>query len=290
MKWSFIVFILSSLWIAEGFNITDDARNKTKRNLSREIQNYGDTGIVWLYNDNSKQPSIIRSANVYYPTPRPISQNLIPPPAHPPVSQNRFQPPPRSQLQPIETPSTAPPTTERPPKPHKHKVEEKPIEENKDEDTEESYYDHDEDSENYEAPSHEKYFDDEEDDHLSFRDHDDIEEDEEEDSNRGSTRYVSSKVKKYPKKFYKPEKGEIIYGSRYEYPEKKNSKDSGKKQHSMRYKSYKFSKDSGRYPKSEGIEGRQSQHVPVTHKQKIFKEKWYLSKSSADKERFDDSD
>ncbi|XP_023029634.2 uncharacterized protein [Leptinotarsa decemlineata] len=243
-----------------------------------------------FYHSSQQFPQ--RQPIVNYNHPGVPRQNLVPPSAHPLLTQSRFQPPPKSQQQPINIPSTAPPNTGRQQKKPEHREEEKPVEENKEEEDKEEnneeneeYYQHEDDSDNYEGPERERYSfdDDDEDHHLSLRDHDDIEDDDEDDSNRGSTRHVT-KVNKYPKKFYKSgKKDEIIYGSRYEYPEKKHPRGSAKKQ-SMRYKSYKYSKDSDQ----EGIEGKQSQHVPVTHKQKIFKEKWYLSKSSADREGYDD--
>lgn len=40
----------------------------------------------------------------------------------------------------------------------------------------------------------------------------------------------------------------------------------------------KYSKVKGGKPKVETIEGRFSENIPTTHKQKVFKERWYVSK------------
>lgn len=222
------------------------------------------------------------------PVPRP---NLTPPavqqiPTDIP-SITKFQTP---KMQTIDTPSSPPPNNEK----SKHsrrkgdKDEEKPVVE--DEEPEEEYEEkssyQEEEYEPYDddKPLNERYsFDDEDSDHLEeYNDRDESEEDS--DNNRGSskTRYVTTKVKKYPKKKYRPgKKSELHNSGKYEYPERHHPKQNNKKQ-KLHYKGYKYSKN------VEDPEFGHSETVPVVHKQKLFKEKWFVSKSLSDKKNFDD--
>lgn len=196
----------------------------------------------------------------------------------------KLQPP---KMQSIDTPSQPPPNRER----HNegNREEEKPVveEEVSEEEIEEKSRHQEEEYDPYEddRPFNEKYsFEYEDGDHLKEEEEDDRRDgaEEESDSNRGSSRhrYVTSKVKKYPKKKYRPaKKSEHYYSSKYEYPDKYHPK---KKNHKMHYKGYKYSKN------FEDPDAGFSENVPVIHKQKLFKEKWYVSKSLSDRKKFDD--
>ncbi|CAH1156117.1 unnamed protein product [Phaedon cochleariae] len=212
-------------------------------------------------------------------------QQLLPQPVAitrlPPITKSHFKAPPRSQFQPIDTPSEMPEQQEEP------SGEEKPVSEDIEEEESEdkaNYEEDDDEAEHYGTPEFEKYFHDDEDDHEQYEHIENSDDEEEDDSDRGSTSFVPSR--KFPKKYYfKPEKkSEIKYGPKNNVHPKYKSIQKPKKKQKMQYESYRYSKDSAKYP--EVIEGLQSKQIPVTHKQKILKEKWYLTKSS-DNEQFD---
>lgn len=201
----------------------------------------------------------------------------------------KFQPP---KLQPIDTPSQ-PLSYKDKPQQHKKKEnshEEKPVNENEEfeDDSEENSPYNDEEHESYEddeKPFSEKYsFDEEDSDHVSYRDEEELDgdDDDDDDSKRGSTRTRYVKTKKYPKKKYRQgKKSELYYSGKYEYPDKQNPKKNTKR-HKMHYKGYKI------YKNVDDPEAGFSENVPVVHKQKVLKEKWFVSKSSSDKKRFDE--
>lgn len=198
---------------------------------------------------------------------------------------NKFQPP---KLQVIDTPSQPLSHKDRPQQSRKkeNRDEEKPVSEKEesDDDSDENSPYHDDENEPYEddeRPFSEKYsFDEEDSDHLSYRDEEELDEDD--DSNRGSTRNRYVKTKKYPTKKYRHgKKSELYYSGKYEYPDKHNPKKNTKR-HKMHYKGYKI------YKNVDEPDAGFSENVPVVHKQKLLKEKWFVSKSLSDKKRFDD--
>ncbi|XP_072385124.1 uncharacterized protein [Diabrotica undecimpunctata] len=195
----------------------------------------------------------------------------------PPITQhNKFRPPSKNQYQTIDMPSQ----NVQEEKPKRRPVE-KPVVENEDDDERDdrSNYQDEDEREEYDTPFG-KYFEEEE-EISEYGHHENLEEDDdeaEEDNKRGSSKHVP-KREKHPKKYKKTKS----YHSKYTIPEDKYFRNEGSKQHKS-YK-YKHSKKS-KFPKSE-LDARFSEPIPVTHKKKVLKEKWFLSKSLADKERYD---
>ncbi|XP_056642490.1 uncharacterized protein LOC130448908 [Diorhabda sublineata] len=195
---------------------------------------------------------------------------------HIPLQNNKFKPPPRAQYQPIDKPTRVKPET-KPKHIEKPVVENEEAEEDEHEERTNNREEEEEERDEYESSPFEKYFDDE--DNSEYRNQENSEDDDEveEDPKRGSSKYVS-KREKFPKK-YKMMKSYYKYSSG---PDDRHYKNEGRKHKSNKNKNNKKSKS----PPLE-LEAKYSEHVPVTHKKKILKEKWYISKSLADKERYD---
>lgn len=186
------------------------------------------------------------------------SQKIAPNVFHRPLQYRNFQPPQSNQFLPITKPSEKPLETQT----------SKPVKEEEEEATEEKE-DSEDDKTSEESEDDDEYFGryrfDEEDDEHEY-DH----EEDDDDSDRDSSRTASKKHHKKTPSSKKNYRFSESYKSshKYEKPSKKPKKSN--------YKTTKNSKS------REKIQGKQSQNVPVVHKQKIFKEKWYVTKSTDD--------
>lgn len=212
----------------------------------------------------------------------PVTQKPFRPSPVTPTNHNRFQVQ-QQQQQPI-------------------KAAEAPVrEEVEDEDTE-SKSDVKEDEEEGDADDHSSYEEDDDDSHYSrYRFDEDEEEDdrahyrEEEEEDDDNTRSYSRNIRKKPKKYAVSEskpssryhkndqsKYKEGYKTRSKYEYKFPNESSSKKAPKGQYKTYKYYKSSNNPKgKKEVIEGRQSQDVPIVHKQKMFhQEKWLVTKNS----------
>ncbi|CAH1168526.1 unnamed protein product, partial [Phyllotreta striolata] len=189
----------------------------------------------------------------------------------PPITQPRFRPPPLSQYQTIDMPVLIEKQQKEKPKPRPPVIE-KPVKEDnidsEDDDTEEKLDYEENERDEYESPF-DKYFEHEDaDDEKDHEGYEETGEETEEDNKRGSSSY--SRTEYRPKKLQKPKKTH-----RGKHPEDRYIKD--------KYKSYKYKHaKKSKYPHSE-LDGRFSEPIPTTHKKKILKEQWYLSKSLRDK-------
>lgn len=246
-----------------------------------------------LQQNQQKLP--LKYGNTYQP-----QQKLMPPPVQRPASYSRFVPPQRHEMQSITSPITPAPPTKAPAPvqavEEDDEEENASLQENEDdveeaeEDDERPKYQQEDDEAEEDGernPVFGRYkFDEDEDleERERYREDDEAEE-EDDDSRGGSSKYVSKKTRKSPKKKngksgkynnkdnYSYSEG-YSTSSKYEYPskKKKNGKKGVKSQKSVRYAK-------GTKPQ---IEGRYSENIPITHKHKIFKEKWYVTKKTDD--------
>lgn len=251
-------------------------------------------------------PNFFHSAQTFHPQHLQKQQlinfhnRLIPRPnlSPPAVPQNSVNPPAITKFNPpkmhaIDVPSHAPVNAQKSNQNVKKRKEDpKPVseEEEPEEETEENSPYNEEEDDHYEdeRPFHEKYSLDYEDgDHYDLKEDEynsKEEPDEDTDSKRGSSRvrYVTTKARKHPKKKYRPgKKSEVYYSSKYESPDRYYPKKTDKK-HKVQYKEYKYSKN------SDDPDVGYSESIPVLHKQKLFKEKWYVSKSMSDKKKYNE--
>ena len=214
-----------------------------------------------------------------YTHPQAGTHKFVPPPLVTRNAYRRFQAPEPQQILPITKPMSVPAVNEdQKEEPEVEEEENAPNkeeeEEENEENDEESYEEDDEDDRYFN-----KYgFDD--DDHNNYR------EDDEEDNERGSSKPVPKKHKKVtkPNKYNKSDgyKYSESYStsSKYEKPMRKGKKIM--KNPKVQVKTVKGSKGDHPRFRNEKIEGKQSRNIPVVHKQKIFKEKWYVTKSTDD--------
>lgn len=238
-----------------------------------------------LYQPNQPQQThqnqFQRPVNFLYMHPQSGTQKFIPQaPLVRPMAYRRFHPPQPHQFQPITKPMNVPEVTEEQP-------EEEPAEENAENKEEEEEVEESDDRGSEESDDDDHYFskysfDEDDDDHGNYR-----EEDDDEDNERGSSRAVPKKHKKKgkPAKYSKSNNYKFSenYSSSSKYDKAgKKGKKTGKPTPKMHYKSVKYVKEGNTKPKFEKIEGKQSQNVPVVHKQKIFREKWFVTKSTDD--------
>ncbi|XP_060530089.1 probable serine/threonine-protein kinase fhkB [Cylas formicarius] len=233
-----------------------------------------------------------------------VRPKMLPPPNLPPITYNRFQAPSEQQHQQINKPSAAPPQRQEEHEEEPENNEEESSENEYDENDEERSDDSEEDKEKYEEDDdgdddHHRFkyynFENDDDDHedryyrpktrkhrYHYRDDDD---EEDKDNQRGSSKYSS---KSYPRSHKNVNGGKMAgtsekfgwrenYSTSSEYKSPKEFKKSNKAKPKGEYRETKYTKKSGK-PRGEAIEGRHSEHIPVTHKQKVYKERWYVTK------------
>lgn len=173
-------------------------------------------------------------------------------------------------------------------------VKEESFEENDSDEVSDFKEDDDNNHHYYRKPYHSshRYDDDEDESHERYEEDDDDHNEREhyfDDNKRGSSKHYHSKPKKYHKVEYKPYK-QIESGDKYKFKESYSSKSKNGKpvkgfykhfddrEPKTQYKAYKYSKSSEK-PKIDIVESKESQNIPVIHKQKIYKEKWFVTKS-----------
>ncbi|XP_044268836.1 myb-like protein AA [Tribolium madens] len=238
--------------------------------------------ILYQPNQAQTQNGYQRPVNFLYMHPQSGTQKFIPQaPLLRPMGYRRFHPPQPHQLQKITKPMNVPEVVEE-------QSEEEPAEENVENNKEEEVEEEEEnDKESEETDDDDHYFskysfDEDDDDHGGYR-----EEDDDEDNERGSSRTVPKKHKKKGKPAKYSKSNNYKYSENYSTSSKydksgKKGKKTGRPAPKMHYKSVKYVKEGNSKPKYEKIEGKQSQNVPVVHKQKIFREKWFVTKSTDD--------
>ncbi|CAG9765518.1 unnamed protein product [Ceutorhynchus assimilis] len=196
----------------------------------------------------------------------------------PPITKNnRFQPP--KHLQQINKPSTAPI--------YQQQEEENEDDEELNNEESEDDYDkqndaededddaHDDDSYGYETFQFEDEYLENDDAHFlkskakRLRDEDESEYDDERPTRKHPKNH-SRRYRNQPNDNYGYYEG-YRTNMKYKSPKTKDNKPIGK------YKKVKFSRVKGGKPKVETIEGRFSEQVPVTHRQKLYKERWYVT-------------
>ncbi|RZC14239.1 PAT1 domain containing protein [Asbolus verrucosus] len=237
--------------------------------------------IIYQPNQNNYQKP---GSYVSYAHP-PSQQKLAQPYLTHPMAYQRFHPPQVHQMQKITKPMSGPEAAEEQDEEMATEEDNAPVKEREeieetDEDEEKASYEEGDDGD--EGHYFSKYSFDDDEDRGNYRD-----DDEEEDNERGSSRSIPKKhhSKKAPKPHKYSKSNNYKYSenysssSKFEKPMKKGKK-SGKSPSKMHYKSVKYSKQS--IPRSDKYEGKQSRNVPVVHKHKIFKEKWYVTKSTDD--------
>ncbi|XP_017775689.1 PREDICTED: nucleolin [Nicrophorus vespilloides] len=194
-----------------------------------------------------------------YKLPLPLPQKVQPAPVLPPLTYQNYH---------LTTTTAKPITT---PKQEVKKVVEEVQED--EEDDEEDAEEEDEDEEEDVPFGRYKFVEDEEED--ADEDEDKLrDEEEDEDSHRGSsTSYRTHK----PKNASKYSMG-YRYKEGYKTKSNYNQKKPAKKQREPSYNAKKHHHHHQRH-KSEPIQGKSSQQIPVTVK-KVYREKWYISKNS----------
>ncbi|XP_050310867.1 histone H3.v1-like [Anthonomus grandis grandis] len=118
--------------------------------------------------------------------------------------------------------------------------------------------------------------------HHHEEDHEHQHEDDHEDQEEHSRHHQPSKRKhRNPPKYDDRDSFGFHEGyssnSKYKYAKKNGKLTKGDKP-SGKFKKVKYSKVGQGKPKVEHIEGKFSENIPVTHKAKIYKERWYVSK------------
>jgi hypothetical protein len=226
-----------------------------------------------------------RPVSFVYNHPQTHTHKYITHPVIRPMPYRRFHPPQPHQVQQITKPIPVPEVNEEQneedtAEEDNAQVKEEEVDEAEEGDDKASYEESDDDEDRYFSKY--SFNDDDDEDHARYR-----EEEEDEDSERGSSRNVPKKQKKKtakPQKYSKSNNFKYSENysasSKFEKPGKKGKK--AGKVPKMHYKAVKYSKEGQGKPRIERIEGKQSQNVPIVHKQKIFKEKWYVTKSTDD--------